>query len=401
MSGESPLSMMRSAGPRLGNRRTGRGWRRPGLIVAAVAIIIALALLWTWLWYYAASVADAALSGWVEREAAAGRVYGCTTQTIGGFPLRIEARCANPVAEIRKSQPQFTVRAENVTFAAEVYHPTLLTGEVTGPLTLAESGKPPAFLANWSRARVRVHGRPPDPDDIAFILDAPRLERASAAGGNGTVLFEAKHADLQGRIVSGSARDNPIIEIVLHLAAATAPTLHPLAGEPIEMELDATLRGFKDLSPKTWAEHFREMQVAGGGVDVKFLRVSRSDAIVVGKGAVSLNAHGKLDGLINVAIVGIDHIVPLLGVDRMIGRGIDRLAGSDSASQGLTALDKLMPGLGGALRDTANASLVDNLKKMGQPTEIDKKPAIVLPLRFSDGLIYLGMVPVGEVPPLF
>jgi len=401
MSGESPLSMMRSAGPRLGNRRAGRGWRRPWLIVAAVAIIVAFALLWTWLWYYAASVADAALSGWVEREAAAGRVYGCTTQTIGGFPFRIEARCTNPVAEIKNSQPQFTVRAENVTFSAEVYHPTLLTGAVAGPLTLAESGKPPALLANWSRAQVRVRGRPPDPDDIAFILDAPRLERASAAAGAGAALFEAKHADLEGRLVSGSARANPVVEIVLHLAAATAPTLHPLASAPIEMELDATLHGFKDLSPKTWAEHFREMQAAGGGIDVKFLRVARSNAIAVGKGTVSLNAHGKLDGLLNVAIVDIDHIVPLLGIDKMIGRGIDRLSGSEGASQGLTALDKVLPGLGGALRDTANASLVDNLKKMGQPTEIDKKPAIVLPLRFSDGLVYLGMVPVGEVPPLF
>jgi hypothetical protein len=64
-------------------------------------------------------------------------------------------------------------------------------------------------------------------------------------------------------------------------------------------------------------------------------------------------------------------------------------------------LDQLMPGLGGAIRSTANASIIDNLNKMGQPTEIDKKPAIMLPLRFSDGSAYLGMIPLGEVPPLF
>jgi hypothetical protein len=401
MSGQSPLSMMRPAGSRPGNRRAGRRWPRPLLILAPVAIIIALALLWTWLWYYAAALADTELSGWVEREAAAGRIYGCTAQAISGFPFRIAAHCSDPVAEIKNNQPRFTVRAQDLTFSAEVYHPTLLTGEVTGPLTVAESDKPPVLHANWSRARVRVHGRPPDPDDVAFILEGPRLERAGDTGGNGAVLFTAKHADLQGRIVSGSARDNPVIETVLHLAAATAPTLHPLAAEPIELELDATLRGFKDLAPKTWAEHLREMQAAGGGIDVKFLRIARSDAMVVGQGTLGINAHGKLDGLISIAVVGIERIVPLLGVDKMIGRGIDRLAGSDNASQGLNALDKLVPGLGGALRESANGGLVDNLKKMGQPTEIDKKPAILLPLRFSDGLIYLGMVPVGEVPPLF
>ena len=149
-----------------------------------------------------------------------------------------------------------------------------------------------------------------------------------------------------------------------------------MVAEPIEAEVDTVLRGFKDLSPKPWADRFREMQAAGGGLDIKFMRVARSDAIIVGEGTLTVNAHGKLDGLIHVAIVGIERIVPLLGVDRMIGRSIDRLAGSDNASQGLGALDRLVPGLGGALRDTANASLIDNLKKMGQPTEVDNKPAI-------------------------
>src|SRR5580658_10166440 len=93
MTGEPPLKMMRSAAPRPRQLPAGPGWRRrPWLIVAPVAIVIVFALAWVWLWYYAASVADASLAGWVEREAAAGRVYGCASQTTGGFPFRIEAR---------------------------------------------------------------------------------------------------------------------------------------------------------------------------------------------------------------------------------------------------------------------------------------------------------------------
>ena len=114
-----------------------------------------------------------------------------------------------------------------------------------------------------------------------------------------------------------------------------------------------------------------------------------------------MNEHGKLDGLIHVAIAGIENIVPLLGIDRLIGQGIDRLTGGGGPAQGLGALDRLMPGLSGVVRDSANASMIDNLKKMGQPTEIDKKPAIVLPLRVTDGVIYLGMIPLGVMPPLF
>jgi hypothetical protein len=94
--------------------------------------------------------------------------------------------------------------------------------------------------------------------------------------------------------------------------------------------------------------------------------------------------------------------VPQLGIDRLIAHGIDRLAGTvGQPAQGLNTLDRLMPGLSGVVRQSATSGVIDNLKKMGQPTEIDNKPAIVLPLRFSDGAVYLGIVPLGEVPPLF
>jgi hypothetical protein len=60
-----------------------------------------------------------------------------------------------------------------------------------------------------------------------------------------------------------------------------------------------------------------------------------------------------------------------------------------------------MPGLSGVVRAGTNASLIDNIKKMGQPIEIEGKPATALPLRVDDGVIYLGLIPLGVVPPLF
>jgi hypothetical protein len=88
-------------------------------------------------------------------------------------------------------------------------------------------------------------------------------------------------------------------------------------------------------------------------------------------------------------------LVPRLGIDRAIGRGLNQSSGGGSA------LDRLIPGLADALRESAATSLVDSLKKMGQPTTLEGQPAIVLPLRFADGAIYLGMLPLGEVPALF
>ena len=400
MSGESPLNMMRSPA-RPSRQLAAVPWRRRlGTVFVAVAVIIAVGLGWSWLWYYAASIADRAMSGWIDREAALGRVYACGAQSIGGFPFSIVTRCVNAAAAFNSNNPPFAVKASDVTFSAELYRPTLLKGEIAGPVTLADPGQQPVFVANWSRARISLLGVPPDPERITVSLREPRLDRVAAPGSG--MIFKADTVDVDGRIVQGSARNNPVIEATGHFAAATAPTFHPLLAEPLQGDIDFVLRGFKDFAPKPWPVLFREMQASGGGIEIKSVRIERTDAIIIGAGTLTVNEHGKVDGLINVAIAGIDNIVPLLGLDQLIGQGIDRLTGgSGLPAQGLNALDRLVPGLSGVVREGANSGMIDNIKKMGQPTEIDKKPAVALPLRVNDGVISLGLIPLGVMPPLF
>ena len=400
MSGESPLSIMRSAPPRLPKRPARRRRSRLWLSVASVAILIVFAVGLSWGWYLAASIADRALAGWVSREAKLGRVYNCGAQSIGGFPFRIVTRCENATARFNSNNPPFDLAATDVTFSAALYRPTLLHGDIAGPVTLADPGQPPIFVANWSRARLDLSGLPSDPEGISVSLTAPRLDRVAGPGSG--MIFKADSAQVDGRIIQGSARSNPVIEATGHFTAALAPSFHPLLAAPLRGDIDAVMRGFKDFSPKPWPTLFREMQASGGGIDIKSFRIERSDATVVGTGTLTVNAHGRLDGTLNVAVAGIENIVPLLGIDQLIGQGIDKLTGgSGSSNQGLNALDRLLPGLSGVVRDQTNTNLIDNIKKMGQPTEIDKKPAIALPLRVADGIIYLGVIPVGVVPALF
>lgn len=375
--------------------------RRRWPVLVSAAIVIVLAIAWGWLWYYAASIADRTMAGWIDREASAGRIYSCGAQSIGGFPLGLTVRCTNAAAQIRNTVPPYDMKVGDVSFSAEVYQPTRLVGDIVGPLSLAKAGQPPILAANWTRARVGVSGIPPYPETVFADLDSPRVDRIDT-GGNET-WFQAKRADLHGRVLSGSPRNHPVIETTLHLIAATAPLLHPLFTAAVDVDADVVLSGFDDLLPKPWPERFREMQANGGGVEMKALRFAQSKAIiVVGAGKLTLNGHGKLDGVMQVAIVGLEQIVPQLGLGEMLAQGIDRLSGSPgTAAQGMNALDQLIPGLGGALRDTANAGIVDNLKKMGEPTTVEEQAAVVLPLRFADGGIYLGMLRIGEVPPLF
>ena len=404
MAGDSPLSMMRADRPRMGQRDRSAAAATPSrrlrTIVTLFALIVVVGAAWCGAWYYAASVADRTLAGWVAREAAAGRDYSCGSQGISGFPFSIKAHCVAADAALKSTVPPFVVAAKEITFTAQVYHPTLLVGEVTGPLTVAAPGQPPGYVATWSLARMSVSGLPPDPDAVSITIDQPHLDRGAGAGA--PTLFAADDADLQARIVAGSAADHPVIDAILHFDSATAPSVHPLFGEPLQGNIEVVLRGFKDLSPKPLADRFREMAAAGGTIEIKSLRIERADAAVVGSGTLTVNGSGGLDGVIQVAVYGLDSIVPQLGIDKLIGQGLNRLSGSGGQNgQGLAALDRIMPGLSGVVSQGANASVVDDLKKMGQQTEIDKKPAVALPLRFANGAVYLGIIRLGGVPALF
>jgi hypothetical protein len=371
-------------------------------LILVPAIVVVLAIAWGWFWYYAASIADRTMAGWIQREAAAGRVYSCGTQSIGGFPFGIAARCINAGAEIKNAEPRFEATAKSVVFAAEIYRPTRLTGDIIGPLTVAPLGQPPSFVADWSRAHMSVSGIPPDPESVSAELEDTRISAVAEADAGGVTLFKAKHADLNARLIAGSPRNHPVIGATVHLTAAMTPTVHPVLARPIDFEVDAVLRGLKDLLPKPWPERFREIQAAGGGLEIRSLRFTQAGAVVAGQGVLNVNDHGRLDGVVRVAVVGLEQIVPLLGVDRLIEQGIDQLSGTEgSAQQGINALNQLIPGLGGVIRQSANASLIETVKKMGEPTTLDDQPATLLPLRFVDGSIYLGMLRLGEAPPLY
>ena len=392
MPGQSPLSMMQPPEERARRMLRARAEpRRRWPIWVPLATVIVLAALWSGLWYVSASVADRALSGWAEREGAAGRAYSCGSETIGGFPFNITARCADVAAEIANSQPHYSVAAKALDFVAEIYRPTRLIGEVTGPLTVAVTGQPPSLTADWTRARLVVSGLPPQPDSLSIALDDPHLERASDGGP----LFNARRAELQGRIIEGTPRDHPVLDITVHLVAASAPRTHPLLARATDGDLDAIVRGMSDLSSKPFAERLREMHAAGGSIEIKSIRLTQPNAVVVGSGTLGLNSEGKLNGVIRVAVAGIDQIVPQLGIDRMIGQGLDQLSGNSGT------LERLVPGLSDTIRETANASVIENLKKMGEPTTIDGRRAILLPLRFVNGAVYLGMLRIGEAPAVF
>ncbi|HZS63667.1 MAG TPA: DUF2125 domain-containing protein [Xanthobacteraceae bacterium] len=366
--------------------------RRRWPLYLALAGLAALALLWTALWFRAAEATQRTVTGWFAREAQAGRLYGCGAQNIGGFPFRIEIGCEPATMEWRSTEPTAFLNAKGLLITAQIYQPTLLTSEFTGPLTMSGADGKRAFVADWKSLETEARGGPRNPQSAAISMDAASFERVTANGYES--LFQARHAEVQGRIVEGSAADNPVIGITLRLSGATAPTINPLTAQPFDAEMTFVLHGLKDFSPKSWPDRFREIQAAGGHIDINHARAQQGESIALANGSLHIAPDGQLEGQLLVTVAGLDRLLPALGLDRLVKPGgrVDKLA---------TQLDRFMPGLGNIAREKAAPTIAAGVGLLGEQTQLEGRRAVILPLRFSEGSMYLGGVSVGQVKPLF
>ena len=164
--------------------------------------------------------------------------------------------------------------------------------------------------------------------------------------------------------------------------------------QPVDADITAVLHGLHDFSPKPWPVRFRQMQAAGGRIDITNARVQQGETLAVGGGTLQLNSDGRLEGQLRVTVAGVEPFLAAIGAQRAVqsSQPMDKLAG---------ALDRLAPGLGDAARAQAGANLSFGLNLIGEQTTLEGRPALTLPLRFSDGSVFLGPIRIGNTPALF
>ena len=361
--------------------------RRRWPLFLPFALLLLLGVAWTGLWFYAAARAEAEMTEWRTRERQAGRLQDCASQSIGGYPFRIEVRCDGASFELQGT-PTLRFKLPFVLAAVQVYDPKLLISEFAGPLEISEPGRPPATIVNWKLGQASVRGLPSDVERASLVLDAPTMRDLSAADDG--ITLRAQRLELHGRRAAGFTSDKPVIETVLRSNGATADKLHPLAAKPIDADIAAVLRGVIDLSPKPWAELFKQWQARAGELEILHARIAQEDVIAVGTGTLKLTPRGGLDGNLQVTVVGIEKVLKMFDIERIMSEG--------QIGATLSALDRLMPGLGGIARQNAAPGLVAAL---GQRTILEGKPAVAFPVRFEDGTVFLGPFQVGVVSALF
>jgi hypothetical protein len=372
--------------------------RRIPMVAMPLLLVIVLAILWTGFWLFARWQAQTRIDAWREHEARQGRVYTCGSQQVAGYPFRIEVRCSDAVVELRTLQPPLTIKLKDIVSVAQVYTPTLLISEFTGPLTVAESGQPAAFVADWRLAQASVRGLPAAPERLSVTMDGFTLERAAPSGAQ--LLMSASHSEIHARMDPSSTPADPVVDLALRLTGATAPALGPYATRPLDADIATVVRGIRDIAPKPLATRLREFQAANGRLDITRARLQQGETIGVVSGSMALSRSGRADGALRLTVAGLDQFINAQGgLEKLIPglklpdnagstNSIDRLAGS---------LDRLLPGLGGAVKSRAG-SLVGLL---GEPADLEGKQAVSFPVRFNDGVAFFGPFQIGQTGPLY
>jgi hypothetical protein len=385
-------------------------WR---FFIMPVLLVIA-ALAWSAFWFYAASQVDAKADAWRAQEAKSGRVYDCAKRSVAGYPFRLEVRCdgasvvlVSQSAGQAATQTPVAAKLGEILVVAQVYDPKLLIAEFTAPATISNRTQQPSMVVNWSLAHSSVVGLPAIPQRASIVFDDPAIDRLD--GSVQMPLARAKHVELHGRLAEGSPSDHPVIETVLQIAQGSVQELHPLLAQPFDADVRTLLTGLKDFSPKPWPQRFRELQAAGGHVEIVQSRIQQGDLIAVAAGTLGLSASGHLDGELQMTAAGIEKVIPALGIEKMLDEGVpqatlDRVAPgvkTQDVTNLFSALDRAVPGLGKAVKQNVNTGLTAGINALGKDAVLEGKKARAFPLRFVDGAVFLGPIKVGQTPPLF
>ena len=366
--------------------------RRPWLIATPLILVLVLGAVWTGVWFFAASEAEKRMNAWREQQASAGRKFDCATQAVGGYPFRIEVRCTGATVELQDTRPPIAIKLKEILAVAQVWDPKLLIAEFTGPLTVAEAGQQPHVVASWSLAQASVRGTPAVPERASVVVDGLKLEGATA----GLVLFDSRRAEFHARMQYGSWPHNPAIDLAVKLAAAAAPTIHPMVAQPLDADIMAVLHGMKDFVGKPLPVRLREWQAAGGKLEVQSARLAQAESLAHATGTLALTQGGRLDGALQLTVAGIERFLPAIGGEQGSALNLSRVAPA------LNAIDRVVPGLAQRVPPQKQQSLQAGLLALlGQPAELEGKRAISVPVRFNDGTARFGPIPLGQVPPAF
>jgi hypothetical protein len=321
-------------------RRNSRFW-----LYAPFVLLAILAAGWSGLWVMARGKVEQHLDAGIAREAAAGRNWTCRDRSIGGYPFRIELRCAGVTLVSSRWGDEVKLETGPAVAVAQATAPGHLILQASGPLTATLPARQNADL-NWSALEASLRLTTTGFERISFVVHDPvaTLRTPDETGGLRSetlrsALFEAHLRPNQQNYASQQA-----VDVALTTKRAVLPVLDALLGDaaPSDLDVQATVsqsfafrRGFNPDALESW-------RTANGGIEITRLGLVKGTARFEASGRLGLDDAHRPAGQVDAAVAGIERVAGIrvggltAGLGALLGGRAN--AAQSNAAAGLTPL---------------------------------------------------------------
>lgn len=311
-------------------RRRSRFW-----LYGPVTLLALLAAAWSVFWFYAHGRAVAEIDRAVAREAERGRSWSCNDRSVGGYPFRVELRCAALTLTSTRWGEAVKVETGPTLVVGQIYSPGLVILEATGParVTLPEGR---ILDITWKQLDSSLAWRD---ERFALVMTEPSVTLTTP--GQPAETWRAATLEAHLRRNPDRPAADQAVDIALSATGTVLPAIDALLGTPDAgtVDLQATLtrseafrQGFKPDALETW-------RGANGVLDLARLTATKGAARIEGGGQLRLEPTHQVGGELQLAAAGIEQIGGVR-IGNLLG-GLGGLLGGRSGaavSPGLTPL---------------------------------------------------------------
>lgn len=344
----------------------------PKFIIGLVLLVILAAAGWSAVWFYAAGRAEREIEAWIAREARLGRIWNCGDRSLAGFPFRFELICRAPSLETRGGDP-VRISAVSAHAVAQIWEPNHIVAEFTGPARVEDLKTGAIYGGTWSLMQMSgVGDLSGQPQRFSLQADNPKIfdVGGAAAGAEPRPLLSARLLELHARRTPAADGHPDGIDYAGGLAGGESALLAGLGiAGPVEVTLQGNISASADMRPMPVAERLRAWAAAGGVLRVDRFVITTPEIAVSAEGTGMLNRQGLVNGNVTLGFAGLTELTRRLDQAGVIPSGW--------------------------------APIVAAVAMVGRPAEVSGRKGASFALGFKDGMLRLGPVPVGAIPPLF
>lgn len=329
--------------------------------------VIFVILGWSALWYAGSYAASRAITEIEQRSAARGDAVTCADPEVGGYPFRIEVSCDGAVVESNRRGLAAAVQA--VRTVALLYKPGHVIAELEGPFTLslpATAAVTGEATGNWESARASVNAGISGLKRASFSGEQMVLDLDRIAGQN---LLEA----MQLANVQLHTRSNPETPEHFDVVASAKGVELTRRDRPLpamDFSLDARADNVGEAIDYNAAVLVQNWLDAGGALELHAAQFDSLGLTVKASGPLTVSPAGLVSGSLKVSLNGLEKLPDLA--------------------------EAIAPRLRPQAQNVANT-----LRGMAAASVAEEGYEMSLDVAIRNGVVTLGILPLGRIPALF